>query len=171
MEDYVKIRTAKRDGMSIRSICRTYHHSHHTVNKALNNPEPVPYTRTKQPRAPVLGPFMHIIDQILFDDDQSGPRKQRHKASKIYRRLRDEHGYRGGYDQVRRYVKKLRKSRRETFIPLVHDPGQRLEADFGHIHMSISRMAESWWLFCLLRGAIQAFRLRCRCQLKDWSVY
>jgi len=31
VEDYVEIRTAKRDGMSIRAICRTYHHSHHTV--------------------------------------------------------------------------------------------------------------------------------------------
>ncbi len=37
VEDYVKIRTAKRDGMSIRAICRTYHHSHHSVKKALNN--------------------------------------------------------------------------------------------------------------------------------------
>jgi len=36
VEDYVKIRTGKRDGMSIRAICRTYHHSHHTVKKALN---------------------------------------------------------------------------------------------------------------------------------------
>ncbi|MHA1290506.1 MAG: hypothetical protein ACTSPB_24245, partial [Candidatus Thorarchaeota archaeon] len=107
VEDYAKIRTAKRDGMSVRGICRTYHHSHHTVTKGLNNPEPAPYSRTKPPRAPVLGPFMHIIDQIL-SDDRSEPGKQRHKASKIYRRLRDEYGYNGGYDQVRRYVKKHR---------------------------------------------------------------
>ena len=77
---------------------------------------------------------MHIIDQILLDD-QSEPIKQRHKASKIYRRLRDEYGYKGGYDQVRRYVKKHRKQQRETFIPLAHEPGQRLETDFGHIYV------------------------------------
>ena len=53
----------------------------------------------------------------------------------VFRRLRDEHGYPGGYDQVRRYVGKHRRDRRETFIPLAHDPGQRLEADFGHIHV------------------------------------
>ena len=134
VEDYVKIRTAKRDGMSIRAICRTYHHSHHTVTKALNNPQPRPYTRTRAPSAPVLGPFMHIIEQILLDDE-SEPVKQRHKASKIYRRLRDEYGYRGSYDQVRRYVKRRRKGQRETFIPLAHDPGRRLEADFGHIYV------------------------------------
>jgi len=134
VEDYLKIRTGKRDGMSIRAICRTYHHSHHTVKKALNNPQPHPYTRIKPTVAPVLGPFMHIIDQILLDD-QSQPIKQRHKASKIYRRLRDEYSYKGGYDQVRRYVKKHRKQQRETFIPLAHEPGQRLEADFGHIYV------------------------------------
>jgi len=178
VEDYVKIRTAKRDGMGIRAICRTYHHSHHTVNKVLNNPQPKPYTRTKPPLAPVLGPFMHIIDQILLDDDQSELRKQRHKASKIYRRLRDEHGYRGSYDQVRRYVKKLRKSQRETFIPLVHDPGQRLEADFGHIHVDfpngrkrVAVLLTTWShsgfpfamslpterLECILTGLVSAF--------------
>jgi transposase len=134
VEDYAKIRIAKRDGMSIRAICRTHHHSHHTVAKALENPQPRPYTRTKPTFAPVLGPFMPIIDEILLAD-RSEPAKQRHKASKIYRRLRDEYGYKGGYDQVRRYVKKRRQRQRETFIPLTHDPGQRLEADFGHIYV------------------------------------
>jgi hypothetical protein len=28
-----------------------------------------------------------------------------------------------------------RRDHRERFIPLAHDPGQRLEADFGHIHV------------------------------------
>jgi hypothetical protein len=28
-----------------------------------------------------------------------------------------------------------RREHRETFIPLAHDPGQRLEADFGHIYV------------------------------------
>jgi hypothetical protein len=54
--------------MSIRAICRTYHHSHHTVGTALNNPQPRPYTRTKPTAAPVLGPFMPIIEQILLED-------------------------------------------------------------------------------------------------------
>ena len=47
----------------------------------------------------------------------------------VYRRLRGEQGYIGGYDQVRRYVGKKRRQKRQTFIPLSHEPGQRLEAD------------------------------------------
>jgi transposase len=177
VEEYAKIRTANRDGMSIRAICRTYHHSHHTVKKTLNNPEPQPYTRTQPPVAPVLGLFMHIIDKILFDD-QSEPVKQRHTASKIYRRLRDEYTYKGGYDQVRRYVKKHRKQQRETFVPLSHDPGQRMEADFGHIYADfpdgrkhVPIMLNTWSysdysfaiscpterLECILTGLVQAF--------------
>ena len=77
---------------------------------------------------------MPIIDRILADDEEAPP-KQRHTAAQIHRRLRDEHGYPGGYAQVQRYVLKHRRRHRETFIPLGHLPGRRLEADFGHIHV------------------------------------
>ena len=79
--------------------------------------------------------FTPIIDEVLKADEKAPP-KQRHTAAQIFRRLRDEHGYAGGYDQVRRYVG---RHRRETFIPLVHDPGQRLECDFGHIYVDFPR--------------------------------
>jgi hypothetical protein len=82
----------------------------------------------------VLGPFHATIDQILADDEDAPP-KQRHTTAQSYRRLRDESGYRGVYAQVQRYVRAHRRRERETFIPLGHLPGQRLEADFGHIHV------------------------------------
>jgi transposase len=53
----------------------------------------------------------------------------------VFRRLRDEHGYPGCYGQVRRYPRRNRIRHQETFIPLGHLPGRRLEADFGHIHV------------------------------------
>jgi hypothetical protein len=53
----------------------------------------------------------------------------------IFARLRDEHGYAGGYDQVRRYVSQRRKRERETHLLLDHPPGARLECDFGQIHV------------------------------------
>jgi len=132
--DYGKIRRAKRDGMSIRAIARTFHHSRHTIRKALDSPEPEAYPRREKSPSPVLGSFKAIIDQVLTDDEQE-PRKQRHTAARLYRRLRDELGYRGSYDQIRRYVRRKRRRQRETFIPLDHAPGQRLEADFGHIYV------------------------------------
>ena len=132
MDDYGAIRRARRDGKSIRRIAREFNLSRVTVRKALNHPEPAAATRNRS--APKLGPFRGIIDQILLDDETAPP-KQRHTAAQAFRRIRDEHGYRGGYAQVQRYVFKHRRSQRETFIPLGHLPGQRLEADFGHIHV------------------------------------
>jgi transposase len=82
----------------------------------------------------VLGLFHAVIDAILAADEEAPP-KQRHTAMQVFRRLRHEHGFSGGYDAVRRYIGKQRRQHRETFIPLAHDPGQRLEADFGHIHV------------------------------------
>jgi transposase len=134
VDKYARIRQAHRDGMSIRAIARTFHHSRRKVREVLTNPEPKPYTRLGEPPACKLGDFYQIIQQILADDEQAPP-KQRHTCQRIFERLRDEHGYRGGYDAVRRYVGKTQRQHVETFIPLSHDPGQRLEADFGHIYV------------------------------------
>jgi transposase len=134
VDKYARIRLAHRDGMSIREIARVFNHSRRKVREVLNQSEPVPYTRTKAVPAPVLGSFHAIIEAILAADEEAPP-KQRHTAMQIYRRLREEHAFKGGYDQVRRYVGRHRRNHRETFIPLAHDPGQRLEADFGHIYV------------------------------------
>jgi len=132
VDDYGQIRRAHRDGMSVRAIARTLHRSRRKIREALGHPEPQGYTRTKDPPAPKLGPFKAVIDEILQADEQAPP-KQRHTAAQLFRRLQREQGYAGSYGQVRRYVRKHRRDRRETFIPLAHDPGQRLECDFGHI--------------------------------------
>jgi transposase len=134
VDDYAKIRMAHRDGMSIRAIARTFEHSRRKVRDILANPQPTRYTRAKPKPAPVLGSFHAVIDSVLTGDETAPP-KQRHTAMQLYRRLRDEYHYSGSYDQVRRYVAKQRRDCRETFIPLAHDPGQRLECDFGHIYV------------------------------------
>jgi transposase len=134
VDDYGAIRRARRDGLSIRRIARQLEHSRSTVRNALKQAEPHPGPWTRDRDAPVLGPFHAIIDQILADD-QKAPRKQRHTAMQVFRRLQDEHGYAGCYGQVQRYLLKHRRRHQETFIPLGHLPGQRLEADFGHIHV------------------------------------
>ena len=134
VDQYLQIRLLHRDGLSIRQIAKRLGHSRDTVKKALLSATPREYTRTKPPNSPKLGAFIPIIEQI-FKDDLSAPRKQRHTASRIFHRLRDEHHYRGGYDQVRRYVAARRKRERETHLMLDHPPGGRLECDFGTIHV------------------------------------
>src|SRR3954452_6288047 len=120
--------------MSIRQIARTFHHTRRKIRRVLAESEPRPYTRINDRPAPVLGPFHELIDRIL-SDDEAAPPKQRHTAAQVFRRLRDEHDYAGGYAQVQRYLRRHRVRHQETFIPLGHLPGRRLEADFGHIHV------------------------------------
>jgi transposase len=134
VDDYGAIRRARRDGMSIRQIARQFGHSRKTVRHVLTHAEPPPVLWTRTRCAPLLGPVEPIIDQILIDDEAAPP-KQRHTAAQVFRRLRDEYDYRGGYAQVQRYLLKHRRRHEETFIPLGHLPGRRLEADFGHIHV------------------------------------
>ena len=101
----------------------------------MKHGEPSPGPQTRNRTAPVLGPLHAIVNQILADDEKAPP-KQRHTAMQMFRRLQDENGYQGCYGQVQRYVLLRRRRHQETFIPLGHLPGQRLEADFGHIHVN-----------------------------------
>jgi hypothetical protein len=70
------------------------------IRHVLGESEPRPYTLLKERPAPRLGPYKALIDPILADDEQA-PHKQRHTAAKLYRCLRDEQGYLGGYRSLR----------------------------------------------------------------------
>jgi transposase len=134
VDDYGAIRRARRDGKSIRQIARELGHSRRTIRHVLNNAEPKLGACARKRDFPVLGPVRTIIDEILVGDENA-PAKQRHTAAQVFRRLQQEQGYLGCYSQVQRYVRKHQLRHRETFIPLGHLPGERLEADFGHIYV------------------------------------
>ena len=68
VDDYAKIRLARRDGTSIREIARVFGHSRRKIRAVLAEPQPTPYTRTKPVPAPVLGSFHQAIDAILAAD-------------------------------------------------------------------------------------------------------
>jgi transposase len=139
VDDYAQIRQARRDGLSIRQLAKQFRHSNRTISKVLSQAEPKPYTLVKPRSAPVFGDFQPIVDEILAQD-RTAPPKQRHTAQQIFRRLVSEHNYTGSYDPVRRYVQRYRLERRETFIPLEHPPGHRVEADFGHIYVDFPEL-------------------------------
>ena len=89
---YLRVRRAVMvDGMSIREVSRVFGLHRDTVRKILAYSAPPGYRRQTPPRRPKLEPFTGVIDQILVDDLRR-PRKQRHTAQRIFRRLRDEHG-------------------------------------------------------------------------------
>ena len=76
-----------------------------------------------------------VIDAIL-EADRQVPRKQRHTAKRIFERLRDEHGFDGGYTTVKDYVRENRRRTQEMFVPLSHAPGHA-QCDFGEARVII----------------------------------
>lgn len=82
-----------------------------------------------------LDPYKPIIDNWLIED-RKAPRKQRHTAKRIHRRLKDEvNGYDCSYRLVATYVsekkKELHLRKQEGYLPLEHFPGEA-QADFGY---------------------------------------
>ena len=135
VDEYGRIRRAHRDGMSIREIARQFHHSRYKVREILQGGgEPPRYRRRETQSFPKLASVLDRIREIL-KVDETAPPKQRHTSMRLFERLRDEHEYTGGYDTVRRFVKQHRGKQRETFVPLDHAHGQRMEADFGKIYV------------------------------------
>lgn len=136
VDRFARIRQLHREGLPLRAIAQQLGHSPKTILKALRHPEPPPYTLSAPRPAPTFDPVRDLVDAILAADEHA-PRKQRHTASQIYRRLVAEHGYTGSYDPIQRYLKQRRLAARDTFVPLDHPPGHRCEADFGHIHVDL----------------------------------
>ncbi len=102
---YGRVRRACHvEGMSIREAARVFDLHRETVSKMLLYSVPPGYRRSEPVRRPKLDAFTGVIDRIL-DEDRAAPRKQRHTAKRIFERLRDEHGFEGGYTIVKDYVR------------------------------------------------------------------
>ena len=147
MELYLKVRLAIRDGMSAREAARHFGISRESVKKMLSFSVPPGYRRMAPIKRPKLDGFTEIIDQWL-GDDVGRPRKQRHTAKRVFDRLRDEHGFTGGYTIVKDYVRDQQRRRREMFVPLHHAPGHA-QADFGEALVVIGGIEQKAHFFAL----------------------
>src|SRR5271163_4200556 len=115
--------------MSEREAAKQFGLARETVRKMLRYSVPPGYRRQQPARRPKLDAWVGAIDQIL-EDDKAEARKQRHTAKRIFERLREEHGFSGGYTIVKDYVRLRKLSQREMFVPLAHPAGDA-QADFG----------------------------------------
>ena len=115
--------------MSARSAALHFGISRDSVRKMLSFSVPPGYRRRAPIKRPKLDGFTEIIDAWLAED-QGRNRKQRHTAKRVLERLRDEHGFTGGYTIVKDYIRERERRGREMFVPLSHPPGHA-QADFG----------------------------------------
>jgi transposase len=148
VELYAKVRHAVMiEGLSRREAAKRFGIHRNTITKMLSFSVPPGYRRRERPASRKLGPFMAWIDAIL-ESDRSVHKKQRHTAHRIFERLRDEQGFRGGYTIVREYVAAEMLRTREMFVPLSHRPGHA-QADFGEADGYIGGKKVRFHYFCV----------------------
>ncbi len=95
-------------------------------------PKPIPESEVRHESK--LDPFKPLIDKWLTEDKKA-PRKQRHTAKRVFKRLEKEApGFNCSYRLVADYVswkkKTLQLKKNENYLPLIHHPGEG-QADFG----------------------------------------
>ena len=148
VELYVKVRRAVMvEGKSERAVACFFGIHRKTVKKMCAYAAPPGYRRPRSPVSPTLAPFVPIIDAIL-EADKRVHAKQRHTAIRILERLRDEHGFAGGYTIVREYVNGVALRSKEMFVPLSHRPGHA-QVDFGEADGYVGGKKIRYHYFCL----------------------
>ena len=148
VDAYLAVRRAVMvEGVSQREAARRFGKDPRTIKKMCSFSVPPGYRRSRPAVRPKLDPFIPIIRQILADDLQA-PSKQRHTAKRIFQRLRDEHGYAGGYTVVKDYLREARATALEVFVPLAHPPGHA-QVDFGEAVAVIGGVRQKIHFFCM----------------------
>jgi transposase len=131
--------------MSARAAALHFGISRDSVRKMLSFSVPPGYRRKAEIKRPKLDGFTEIIDAWLAED-QGRNRKQRHTAKRVLERLRDEHGFTGGYTIVKDYIRERERRGREMFVPLTHPPGHA-QADFGEATVIIGGVEQKAHFF------------------------
>ena len=124
-------------GKSVSAIAAETGHDRKTISKYLDMTDfntPEPKKEDPENMCPKLDAYKPLIDQWLLDD-RKAPRKQRHTAKRVFKRLLAEsEGFDCSYRLVAQYVA-YRKSQmhldsKKSYLPLIHYPGEA-QADFG----------------------------------------
>jgi len=114
--------TLYAQGWSRRRIARTLGINRETVARHLGLVSKPAISTPAIGRQSQCEPFRNSIVAWL-DKDLSGQR--------IYQDLVGEHGFRGSYQSVKRYVRRLSKTHPERFERLECSPGEEIQVDFG----------------------------------------
>lgn len=142
MEQFEQIRRDRdREGLSIRGLAKRHGVHRRAVRQALASAIPPAKQSPQQRPASKLGEYRELIDGWLLADLEA-PRKQRHTAKRVWRRLVDEHGLEVAEttvrDHVRRRRRELGQGPREVFVPQIHAPGQTAEVDWGEADVDLA---------------------------------
>ncbi|MCH3955786.1 MAG: IS21 family transposase [Olsenella sp.] len=142
------MRRRARHGQPVARIARELHVSEPTVRKYRDMEGLSVQPRPKQnPQFPTLEGFRETIDAWPISDTKQW-RRQRHTATRVYVRLREEEHHEGSYSTVQRYVRwkrgrmAIERGRRDAsgHLPLRWLPGE-CQVDFGEAGLGVRGVA------------------------------
>ena len=122
--EWAEIRALARDGVSQREIARRLGINRRTVARAIGSEQPPRYVRA--PTGSQLDPLLGVIEQVLKDWPEI-------KAPRLTELLREEHGYEGSIDLVRRKLQGLRPRVERPAQRTGYRPGQVVQFDWGEM--------------------------------------
>src|SRR5665811_925569 len=136
VELFEEIRRDRRvEALSIRELAERHKVHRRAVRQALASALPPPRKEYVARSRPAIDQWSGVIDAWLVAD-KDAPRKQRHTARRVWKRLVAEHGATLSEVTVSRYVARRRVEldlvHTEVFIPQAHEPGG--EALCGNPH-------------------------------------
>lgn len=139
MADIIRIRTLAKAGWSLRKVARELGHDRATVRKyAFEEPDPPPQSEGGEDSKPAIStagstgrsagrpsacePYRQRIETLL---------ERGLTADRIWRELRDEHGFKNSYESVKRFVRKLTTAVPKRVWRMECEPGEEAQVDFG----------------------------------------
>jgi transposase len=122
--EWAEVRALASDGVSQRQIAQRLGVHRRTVARALAADAPPRYVRA--PAGSQLDPLMGVIEGVLREWPEI-------KAPRLTEMLRDEHGYQGSVDLVRRKLQSLRPREERLAQRTGYRPGQVVQFDWGEM--------------------------------------
>ncbi len=119
----------------IREVARDMGVARNTVRKYLRESEPVRKCLVSRGK-PVMEAVEGRIEELLSEWATRTTAKQRVTGTRVHRELVAE-GYQVGQTTVRAVLRKRRLRKAETFVPLVHYPGDEAQIDFFEVTVDI----------------------------------
>ena len=141
----------EHESKSQRAIAKLLGISRNTVKKYCEGSQ-VPWERqgtSGRQRYVVNDEVMDFIKACLDNDELENVKKQKHTAKRIYDRLVQEKGFKGGESTIREIVAELKNKQSKVFVPLAYDPGEAIQIDWGEATIYLSGKKMKVNLFCM----------------------
>jgi transposase len=122
--DWARVRALEADGVSRREIARRLGINPRTVKRLAESDEPPSYSR--DPGGSMLDPLEPVIRSLIAEWPQI-------KAPRVTEVLRDEHGFIGSVDLVRKRMAEIRPSTERAAQRTGYRPAQVMQLDWAEM--------------------------------------